>query len=179
MVGNGGGEDLENALSHKARGLAAAILSSSMCNSSQFIAPPLPGHLSTDMRWTTPINRDRSCDDNNINHNGMAISTDDLKRDINLDSMFLNQHNTQNNHRHHNNRGQLPPEEMSTIMMTSSHYLRQEPEKTMIMMMMANAGPGIEQQASRNFAGSSLDAAALLLPHNKSSAQKSSANVNF
>lgn len=48
----------------------------------------------------------------------------------------------------------------------------------MIMMMMANAGPGIEQQASRNFAGSSLDAAALLLPHNKSSAQKS-ATVNF
>ena len=89
-----------------------------------------------------------------------------------MDSMFLNQHNTQNNNRHHNNRGQLPPEEMSTIM-------RQEPEKTMIMMMMANAGPGIEQQASRNFAGSSLDAAALLLPHNKSSAQKSSANVNL
>lgn len=150
-------ESDSNPLVHKAKGLAAAILSSSMCNSSQFISPPLPGHLSMDMRWTTPSRdrnqeRDRSSDDNN-----------DLKRDINVDS-FLQA----SQHRHNQ------PEELSTIMMTSSHYLRQEPEKTMIMMMMASncggIGTGVTDPPTRHFVGSSLGPDAVL--SNARTAQK-------
>ena len=52
-------------------GLAAAILTSSLSNSSQFISPPLPGHLTAEHK------RDRSNDA-------------DLKRGINVNSLILN-----------------------------------------------------------------------------------------
>jgi hypothetical protein len=60
---------------HKSRGLAAAILSSSLNTSSQFISPPLPGHIAVD-----DYKRDKSNDH-------------DLKRDINVNSLILNTSN--------------------------------------------------------------------------------------
>lgn len=91
-------------------GIAAALMSSSLSNSSQFISPPLPGHLTDDHK------RDRSNDA-------------DLKRDINVNSLISGC----------NSFLDKATGDITTALMATTNFYRQDPDSQLIMMMMPNA----------------------------------------